>query len=113
MWPVFDQALARYQDLERQLSDPGVIADRARFAQTAKEHGKLARMIKPYLEFRKVADDVAQAEAMKAAADDPEMQHLADEELAQLRPRRQELQTRLEDFLLIEPGEDFGSVILE
>jgi peptide chain release factor 1 len=112
MWPVFEQTLEQYQELERQLADPAVIGDRARFTQAAREHGRLAKTIKPYLEFKKVCADIAQAEALKNEAD-PEMGRLADEELAQLLPRRKVLQDRLEDYLLLEPGEDFRSVIME
>jgi peptide chain release factor 1 len=112
MWPVFEKTLNQYQELERQLSDPEVIADRGRFTQLAKEHGKLARTVRPYLDFKKVCEEIAQAEAMKAEGD-PEMRQLADEELAHLLPQRQVLQTRLEDLLLVEPGEDFDSVIVE
>ena len=50
MWPVFEQSLNRYRELEQQLSDPAVVADRARFTRTAKEHGSLAKQVKPYLE---------------------------------------------------------------
>jgi peptide chain release factor 1 len=112
MYPAFEQALARYRELEAQLGDPALIADRARFTQAAKEHGRLAKSVKPYLEYKKVCDDVAQAEALKADGD-PELTHLAEEELARLLPNKQALQGRLEDLLLVEPGEDFTSVILE
>src|SRR5438477_11668996 len=44
---------------------------------------------------------------------DPEMRAYAEEELASLRARRDALRSRLEDLLLVEPGEDFGSVIVE
>ena len=54
MWPHFEQALARYRDLEQQLSDPAVVADRARYARAAKEHGALAKQVKPYLEYKKL-----------------------------------------------------------
>jgi peptide chain release factor 1 len=113
-WPAFDKALSRSQELEQMLADPGVIADRARYTQFAKEHGALGKMLKPYLEYLKVGGDVTQAESLQAAsAGDPEMHALAEEELAALRPRLQALTTRLEDLLLIEPGEDFASVIFE
>ena len=36
-----------------------------------------------------------------------------EEELAGQRLRKTALRTRLEDMLLVEPGEDFGSVIVE
>jgi peptide chain release factor 1 len=113
MWPTFEKSLARYQELEHQLADPAVIADRARYTQAAKEHGSLAKSVKPYLEYRKVSEDVAQAEALAAGETDPDMKRYAEEELATLRARQQALHSRLEDLLLVDPAEDFGSVIME
>jgi peptide chain release factor 1 len=113
MWQTFEQSLSRYRDLEQQLADPAMIADRNRYTQTAKEHGALAKQVKPYLEFKKVSEDVAHAEALVAAESDPEMRKYAEEELAALRARQNGLQARLEDLLLVEPGEDFASIIME
>jgi peptide chain release factor 1 len=112
MWQTFEQSLQRFHDLEKQLSDPAVIGDRVRYARTAKEHGALAKQVKPYLEYKKVSEDLAHAEALLANETDPEMRQYAEEELAELRQRQQALQSRLEDFLLVE-GEDYGSIIME
>src|SRR5438067_10494017 len=100
MWPVFEQALTRYRDLERQLSDPALAADRVRFARVAKEHGALGKQVKPYLEFLKVGEDVRQAEALLAAEGDADMRRYAEEELAGLRALQDTLRGKLEDFLL-------------
>jgi len=43
MWPAFEKAEARYLELEQLLSQPDVIADRARYTRLAKEHGSLTR----------------------------------------------------------------------
>jgi peptide chain release factor 1 len=112
MWPIFEQALTRYQELEQQLGDPAVVADRARFTRTAKEHGTLAKRVKPYLEYKKITDDLSQAQALLEAESDPEMRQYAEQELAELRSRREALQTRLEDFVLAE-GETYDSLIME
>jgi len=112
MWQTFETALGRYRELERQLADPVVIADRARFTHAAKEHGATAKLVKPYLEYRKLSEDVAQAEALVAAESDPEMRQYAEEELQSLRGRQVELTAKLEDLLLV-GGEDYDSVILE
>jgi peptide chain release factor 1 len=112
MWPAFEQALKRYDELERQLADPAVIADRNRYTQAAKEHGTLAKTVKPYLEFRKLTEEIAEAETM-AAETDPDIRGYAEEELTKLRPRQQALQTRLEDLLLVDPSENFDSLIVE
>src|SRR5579871_4253083 len=113
MWPAFELSLTRYQELETQLSDSAVVSDRLRYATIAKEHGALAKRVKPYLEFKELAQAIAQAEELLAAEADPEMKRYTEEELTTLRGRRDALQTRLEDFLLEDPSEQFDSVIME
>jgi peptide chain release factor 1 len=113
-WPAFEKALARSQELEGLLADPTVIRDRARYSQVAKEHGALARMLKPYLEWQKLSTSLAHAETLAAASEaDPDMLALAREEIATLKPQVDMLVSRMEDLLLVEPGEDFGSMIVE
>jgi peptide chain release factor 1 len=113
-WPAFEKAWARSQELEGLLADPVIINDRVRYSQVAKEHGALARMLKPYLEWQKQGASLSQAEALAAASEaDPDMLALAREEIATLKPQVDALQSRMEDMLLVEPGEDFGSVIFE
>jgi peptide chain release factor 1 len=111
MWPAFENALARHAELEILLADGDVIADRSRYTKLAKEHGALLKMVKPYVEYRDLAAEIAQAEALVAEAD-AEMRVLIEEELTVLRPRLQALHDRLEDLLLAE-GEDYGSIIME
>jgi peptide chain release factor 1 len=111
MWPLFEQMLARYRELEQQLADPELAGDRARYTRAAKEHGGLARKIKPYLEYRQVQQDVAGAEQM-LRDDDPEMKLYAEKELASLRERKAGLEAKLEEFLLA-GGEDYDSLIME
>jgi peptide chain release factor 1 len=112
MWPIFEQALARYHELEQQLGDAVVVADRARFTRIAKEHGALAKRVKPYLEYKKISDDLAQAKMLLDAESDAEMRQYAEQELADLQSRQNALQARLEDFVLAE-GETYDSLIVE
>ncbi|HMC64920.1 MAG TPA: peptide chain release factor 1 [Gemmataceae bacterium] len=113
MWPSFEQSLQRYRELERQLADPVMIADRARYTHLAKEHGSLAKMIKPYLDYLAVSDEVKHAEELVAAEKDAEMRKYAQEELATLRSRQKTLEEKLEELYLVDPSEDFSSVIVE
>jgi peptide chain release factor 1 len=113
MWPALDKKLARFQEIEGFLADPAVIADVARYATLAKEHGALSKLIKPYLEFQKVSEAVAEAEGLVQSESDPDMRRYAEEELAGLRQRQEALRGRIEDSLLVDPGEDFSSLIME
>jgi peptide chain release factor 1 len=112
MWPVFEQALARHREIEALLADPAVAADRARFARLAREHGALSRRVKPYLDFKAVADALGQAEALAATEADPDMRQLAEQEAADLHARRDALKERLEHLLLVDE-EPFDSLIME
>ncbi len=112
MWPALDAKLARFRELEEQLSDPVVAGDHAKFTATAKEHGSLSKLVKPYLEFQQLETAIRQSEEL-AAEPDPEMQAMAAEELATLRPRAAALREKIEDQLLVDPSEDFDKLIME
>src|SRR6516225_327622 len=112
MWPAFEKALTRYSELEALLSQPDVIADRARYTRLAKEHGSLNKMVKPYREYLKIADDITQAELLLTNADtDADMRALVDEELKTLKPQRDALHSRLED-LQHGQGQDYDLITL-
>ena len=112
MWPAIQQPLARFRELEAQLADPSVVVDHLRYSAAAKEHGKLSKLIRPYLEFEQLTGDVQHAEALAAEAD-ADMREYALEELAGLRKRADDLKSKIEDLLLVEPGEDYDSIIME
>ena len=112
MWPIMEQKLARFRELEEQLSDPVVATDPSKFSTVAKEHGALAKLLKPYNELMALEAAIRESEAI-LASDDRDMRPLAQEELADLRPKRDALHTKVEDQLLVDPGEDFTSLIVE
>jgi peptide chain release factor 1 len=112
MLQAFEEHLSHYQDVERQLADPAVIGDRARYTRLAKEHGSLSKFVKPYLEYKNLLDEVAQNEELLRAEAEPAMRSYLEEELAEQHRRQEALRGRLEDLLLIE-GEDFASLIME
>jgi peptide chain release factor 1 len=112
MWQTFEQSLSRYRELEQQLSDPAVLADRALLTRLAKEHGVLTRTVQPYQEYKKTVADIADLEVQLGTERDPEMRAVIEQELTDLARRRDALQARLEDFLLAS-GETFDSLIME
>ena len=44
MRDMLEKQLARFEELERQMSDPEVLADSQRMANVAREHGSLATL---------------------------------------------------------------------
>jgi peptide chain release factor 1 len=113
MYPSLEKKLARFQEIEGLLGQPEVITDVHRYGPLAREHGSLSKIVRPYLEYQKLTADITQAESMRDAEADPEMRLYAEEELSSLRDRHTALQSRLEDMLLVDPSEDFTSLIME
>lgn len=84
MWPAIQKPLARFRELEGQLADPAFVVDHVKYSSAAKEHGKLSKLIRPYLEFENLTQEVKNAEALAAEAD-ADLRDYALEELGQLK----------------------------
>jgi len=113
MWPIMELKLSRFRELEEQLGDVAITTDPAAFAKVAKEHGALSKLVKPYLQFQELERSVRSSEEIVEQEADAEMRALAEEELAELRPKLAALHDVIEDQLLIDPSEDFDRLIME
>lgn len=113
MWPLLEKKLARYRELEAMMVDPEIATNATRYSTVAREHATLAKLVKPYLEYEQVSQNLKQAEQLAAAETDPEMRAYAEEEIASLRRDQELLKNKVEDKLLVDDGEDYGSLIVE
>ena len=113
MWAALEQNVARYSDLERQMAEPAVLANPSLFTKVVKEHGKLAKVVKPFQALRQLEDQIKQAEEMVAAESDAEMRRYAADELSSLRAKHEQMRAQMEDSLLESTDEDFDSLIVE
>ena len=98
-----DAKLARFEELERMLVDPEVLADSARLTAVAREHGSLARLARKYRRFKELNSQISDAQQM-VDGDDFEMRELAEAELPELKAERENLWNDLLDMTI--GGED-------
>jgi peptide chain release factor 1 len=85
---TLDDKLSRFEALERDLVDPAVLANPARVAAAAREHGSLAKLAKKYRRFKVLNQQVAEAQEM-IDGKDAEMREMAEAELPGLRDERE------------------------
>jgi peptide chain release factor 1 len=102
----------RYEELERLLSDPAVIANRAEYQKLAKEHADLTALIDAFREYEKTGSQLDEAQQMLREGDE-ELRELAKEEIPQLKARVEELEQRITMLLLPKDPNDDKNVILE
>jgi peptide chain release factor 1 len=77
---LVEQIETRFGELERQMSDPEVIADRERYAAVGREYRELEPAHELALEYRKLYDDLEGARELLAEdGDDPELRLVVSE----------------------------------
>jgi peptide chain release factor 1 len=98
-----EQKLGRFEELERMMSDPVILADSSKMANAAREHGSLSKLAHKYRTYKKMSDDIRDLRAM-SESEDPEERDMALEELEGIRKEREKLWNELLDYTI--GGED-------
>ena len=101
-----------YEELERLVSDPAVLADRRRYVTLAKERAQLEETVTCWRERRRLADDIEQHRELLREKDE-ELRELAKNELPALEARLAELDGTLRRLLLPKDPNDERNTVLE
>ena len=103
----------KYRELESLISDPAVLADMPKWQKLSREHAQLAPVVEKYREYKKVREGLAEAKAIFDDNPDADMRRLAEDEIAELRPRLEALERELPILLLPKDPNDAKNVIVE
>ncbi|AEC01137.1 peptide chain release factor 1 [Selenomonas sputigena] len=103
----------KYRELESLISDPAVLADMPKWQKLSREHAQLAPVVEKYREYKKVREGLLEAKAIFDDNPDADMRRLAEEEIAELRPRLEALERELPILLLPKDPNDAKNVIVE
>ena len=107
---LVEQIEARYEDVQQQMADPEVIADRRRYADAGRQFNQLAPAARLAEEWRRATSDAEGAqELLDEGADDAELR----DELRAARERLEELEEQIR-LAMVEPDpNDDKNVIVE
>lgn len=105
-----EQILSRYNDIREKLSTTEVIQDIKKTMELSKELRSLESTVETYKEYKLVLDGIKEAKEM---LNDKELGDFAKEELANLEPKKQELEEKLEILLIPKDPNDDKNVIIE
>jgi peptide chain release factor 1 len=115
--PKVDEKLrgivAKHADLSHQLSDSTVVSVLSAFRTLSKQYAQLGPLVEKYETFRKATDDCKDARELLAAADDPEMKAMAQDEIKALEATLSSLEAELKVLLLPSDPNDAKNVVLE
>ena len=113
MWDRLAAIEARFEELTAEMGRPEVAAEFEQLEKLARERAGLNEVVTLYQEFRHVERDANDARALVSEGGDPEMVALAQEELATLTQRREEIEEKLKRALLPKDPHDDRDVIVE
>jgi peptide chain release factor 1 len=107
-----ESLIDRFHNLEEQLSDPAVIGDMERFKKINKEYKDLKEIVEVFQEYKQADAHIRSAKELLREKD-PELTAMAQAELDELTPRKQELEDRLKFLLVPKDPNDAKDVLFE
>jgi peptide chain release factor 1 len=103
----------RYVYLEEQLSDPSVMSDMDRYMKISKEYKDLKPLVDTFFEYRQLMGNIDTAKEMIETSADPDMKEMAQMELEELGPRREEMEEKIKQMLIPKDPNDSKDVLFE
>lgn len=113
MWDRFEALEARYESLNRQLSEPAVQANSQSFRELSKEHFELSEVVGRYREYKLLVRRREEAEHLAATEKDPEMVAMASQEMAACDREKVRLEEELKKLLLPKDPNDSKDILIE
>lgn len=103
----------RYEELNKAISDPEIINNQQEWQKLVKEHAEIEEIVTVYREYRKVLEEIEEIEEMLQDKPDPEFKEMLEQELAELIPKKEELEQKLKILLIPSDPNDKKNVIVE
>ncbi|MDP1929929.1 MAG: peptide chain release factor 1 [Gammaproteobacteria bacterium] len=102
----------RYEELEALLSDGEVISNQDRFRTLSKEFAEIEPVVKAFMQFQTVQNQLKQAREMQKDAD-IDIREMADEEVRTIEAGLEEQELELQKLLLPKDEKDSCNIFLE
>ncbi len=103
---------ARFDQLGVALTNPEIVANNKRFAETSKEYRGLEKIVTAYADYRKILDDIDfYREALNG--DDEELRDLAKMEAPELEEKKETMEATIRQLLIPKDPQDEKNAIVE
>jgi peptide chain release factor 1 len=113
MFERLDEIERTYDEVERQLADPEVIADQTRLIELSRRHAELGEVVRAYRAWRSAGEDLATARQLQREERSADGRVLLEEEIADAQARQATLEERLRRALVPKDPNDDKDVIVE
>lgn len=110
MFQKLEAVEQRYEELNKKISDPDVIARQDEWKNLMKEHANLVDVVEKYREYKKTQSDLEEAKQM---LNDKDLKELAEMEIEELREKIPQIEEELKILLIPKDPDDDKNIICE
>ncbi len=103
----------RFEEVGRMITDPTIIADMKRYVKLNKEYKDLEEIVKAYIEFKNVVENIASSKEIIQNEEDEEFKAMAKEELDSFIKRKEILEEDIKLMLIPKDPDDDKNAIIE
>lgn len=103
----------RWEEVEKLIVDPEIIADMERYVKLNKEYKDLKEIVNVYDEYKNVIDNIASSKQILETEKDKDFREMAKLELESLEERKEVLDEEIKFLLIPKDPEDTKDVIVE
>lgn len=103
----------RFNEVAQQIMMPEIVSDQKKFMKLSKEYKDLDRIVKQYLAYKKLVQDIDGAKEILATEKDEDLRELAKAELDELVPQQDIMEDTLKEMLIPRDPNDSKNIILE
>ncbi len=110
---MYEDIKEKFKGLEDKLSEPEITQNPQKLAEVSQEHSFYKKVVDLIAQLEKIDQDIKENEEIVNSEQDEEMTEMAQEELQKLRPRKEELEEKIEEELYPDDPNDKKNVIME
>ncbi|WP_044915312.1 peptide chain release factor 1 [Butyrivibrio sp. WCE2006] len=113
MFDRLEDTVRRYEDITRELGEPGVAADQNRFRALMKEQSDLLPIVEEFNNYKKCKETISDSEELLSAESDEDMKEMLREELSEAKDELPKIEQRLRLLMIPKDPNDDKNVIVE
>ncbi|OGP14732.1 MAG: peptide chain release factor 1 [Deltaproteobacteria bacterium RIFCSPLOWO2_02_FULL_50_16] len=103
----------KYQELEKQLSQPDIVQNQKEYQKILKERSRLSPLVNTFLQYQKTCKDIEDNKHILNEEIDEGLRQLAKEDLTLLESQKTKLENELKTLLLPKDSRDEKNTLLE
>ena len=113
MFKKLEELEKKYEELNKNLSDPKIIANQSKFQECAKMHSDISKTVLKYKEYKGIIKEIEENSKLFLEEKDIEFKNLINEELEKLKEKKSNLEIELKELMFPKDPHDKKNCIVE